>query len=214
MHEYSKTFWYSLCCLQRTADCCRSMLCPPLPPPPPQMTCLKTTHVIVAVLQGMSYWVRLPTSGPLGSDSDQNPVSASADESAKQQLSLTRPIVFLHGVGLGLVSILSTCFCLSIHTLMYPAQLLLAVFCTLTALPCAALPCPASCYPALEGCDRLAWLLLCLSCCVPCPRLIAIVLLLLLGLPVCLPARMLVCYKVFKSSPISRDLSHRQTLVC
>ena len=51
----------------------------------------------------MSYWVRLPTSGPLGSESSPDLAHESADESAQQQLSLTRPIVFLHGVGLGLV---------------------------------------------------------------------------------------------------------------
>ena len=51
----------------------------------------------------MSYWVRLPTSGPLGSDSSPDLMHESADESSQQELSLTRPIVFLHGVGLGLV---------------------------------------------------------------------------------------------------------------
>ncbi|DBA73278.1 hypothetical protein WJX77_005167 [Trebouxia sp. C0004] len=55
-----------------------------------------------AIMGGMSYWVRLPTSGPLGSDSSPNLMHESADESSQQELSLTRPIVFLHGVGLGL----------------------------------------------------------------------------------------------------------------
>ncbi|KAL3146801.1 hypothetical protein ABBQ38_014780 [Trebouxia sp. C0009 RCD-2024] len=55
-----------------------------------------------AFMGGMSYWVRLPTSGPLGSASDSHAVHEVVEESAKQQLSLTRPIVFLHGVGLGL----------------------------------------------------------------------------------------------------------------
>ena len=62
------------------------------------------------MLQGMSYWVRLPTSGPLGSKSSPNLMHESADEAAQQELSLTRPIVFLHGVGLGLVS--AHCLCL------------------------------------------------------------------------------------------------------
>ena len=62
------------------------------------------------MLQGMSYWVRLPISGPLGSDSSPDLTHESADESAKQQLSLTRPIVFLHGVGLGLVRLCSCAF--------------------------------------------------------------------------------------------------------
>ncbi len=64
--------------------------------------CLTADHWL-DVLQGMSYWVRLPTSGPLGSDSSPNLMHESADESSQQELSLTRPIVFLHGVGLGLV---------------------------------------------------------------------------------------------------------------
>lgn len=65
--------------------------------------------------QGMSYWVRLPTSGPLGSASTSPAAHETIDESAKQQLPLTRPIVFLHGVGLGLVS---TLFCKSVVPLL------------------------------------------------------------------------------------------------
>ena len=74
----------------------------------------------------MSYWVRLPTSGPLGSESSPDLTQEAADESAQRQLSLTRPIVFLHGVGLGLVWLLPlvAAFLLLLSGLYSQAQML------------------------------------------------------------------------------------------
>ena len=59
------------------------------------------TQDVCERMQGLSYWVRNPTAGPLGDGSDLTHQPAGPD--AARQLSQTRPIVFLHGVGFGLV---------------------------------------------------------------------------------------------------------------
>ena len=55
----------------------------------------------------MSYWVRNPTTGPLSRAASCDLTKEAADPEAVQKLSQTRPVVFLHGVGFGLVSSLA-----------------------------------------------------------------------------------------------------------
>lgn len=55
-------------------------------------------------MQGMSYWVRNPTVGPLSRGASCDLSREAADPESAQKLSQTRPVVFLHGVGFGLVS--------------------------------------------------------------------------------------------------------------
>lgn len=57
------------------------------------------------MLQGISYWVRNPTVGPMSRGASVDLTTAPADPDSARQLSQTRPIVFLHGVGFGLVSL-------------------------------------------------------------------------------------------------------------
>ena len=52
---------------------------------------------MLCLMQSMSFWVKHPTTKVADVDA-----SASKDEAARA-VSLTRPIVFLHGVGWGLV---------------------------------------------------------------------------------------------------------------
>ena len=70
-------------------------------------------------MQGMSYWVRNPTTGPLTRGASCDLTNAPADPAAAQQLSKTRPVVFLHGVGFGLVShMMQTCCACTMVTML------------------------------------------------------------------------------------------------
>ena len=62
------------------------------------------TQDVREFMQGLSYWVRNPTAGPLNTGDGCDLTSQPASPDAARQLSQTRPIVFLHGVGFGLVS--------------------------------------------------------------------------------------------------------------
>ena len=76
---------------------------PPLPPPPPHPPTPLASNRLFSV-QNISFWIKHPTTRV--ADVGAN---ASKEEVARG-VSLTRPIVFLHGVGWGLVRL-------------YPAQL-------------------------------------------------------------------------------------------
>ena len=61
--------------------------------------------MLKTLVQGFSYWVRNATTGPLTKGKGCDLSTEAAEPDAAQQLSQTRPVVFMHGVGFGLVTL-------------------------------------------------------------------------------------------------------------